>query len=66
MFSQNIALPMQPLGPPLKGIKLYLWRFATFSGVKCSGLKDQGFGYKTGLWCVVIGLITHVVPFGST
>jgi len=48
MILQNITLPMQPLGPPLKAIKLYLWRLATFSGVKLSGLKDQGFGYKSG------------------
>jgi len=66
MIFQNIILPMQPLGPPLKGMKLYLWRLATFSGLKFSGLKVKGFGYKSGLWCVPIGLITHVVPFGST
>jgi len=49
MILQNITLPMQPLGPPLKAIKLYLCRLATFSGLKFSGLKDQGFGYKSGL-----------------
>lgn len=57
---------MQPLGPPLKAIKLYLWRLLTFSGLKLSGLKVQGFGYNSGMWCVHIGAITHVVPFGNT
>jgi len=66
MISQNITLPMQPLGPPLKGMKLYLWRLATFSGLKFSGLKDPGSEYKSGLKCVANKAITHVVPFGST
>jgi len=38
---------MQPLGPPLKAIKLYLWRFAIFSGLKFSGLNVQEFGYDS-------------------
>jgi len=38
---------MQPLEPPLKAIKLYLWRLAIFSGLKFSGLNVQGFGYDS-------------------
>jgi hypothetical protein len=40
-------LPIQPLGPPLKPIKLYLWRFAIFSALKFSGSKLLGCGYET-------------------
>jgi hypothetical protein len=59
-------LPKQFLGPLLKGIKLYLCRFSTFSGLKFSGLNDQGFGYNSGIWCVYKGARIHVVPFGTT
>jgi len=46
MFS-NDFLPIQPLGPPLKPKKLYLCRFAIFSGAKFSGSKLLGFGYES-------------------
>jgi len=42
----DVFLPMQPLGPPLKPIKLNLCRFAIFSGLKFSGSKLVGFGYE--------------------
>lgn len=63
--NKSHILPMQPLGPPLKAKKLNLWRLATFSESKLSGLKDHGFGYSSGRWCVHTGDITHVVPFGN-
>jgi len=58
------TLPMQPLGPPLNPIKLYLWRLLTFSTSKLSGLYDHGFGYNSGIWWVVSGDIRQIVPFG--
>lgn len=57
-------LPIQPLGPPLKAMKLYLWRLAMFSGLKLSGLNDSWSGYNSGRWCVFIGAKIQVVPFG--
>lgn len=44
-----VTLPMHPLGPPLKAIKLNLWRLDTFSASKLSGLNDHGFGYNSGI-----------------
>lgn len=50
VVTSSTSSPIQPLGPPLKATKLYLWRLATFFTLKRSRLNSDGFGYRWEQW----------------
>lgn len=59
-------LPMQFLGPPLKGMNASLLLFWTFSGKKWSGSNFSGFGNICGfIWLPNVSRYT-LVPAGMT
>jgi len=66
IYSFDILLPRQPLGPPLNAKKLNLCRFVSFSGLKFSGLNVSGSGYSCGQRCVTYGDTNTLEPFGSS